>query len=93
MLVHSTGLEPKQVKAWFDNERKKADKRGETMFTRNKPTDMNDAARMWRAYKKDPEGYARALSSREISPRAGERQRAANDENEDEDNENGDEAK
>jgi hypothetical protein len=85
ILVHSTGLEPKQVKAWFDNERKKADKRGETMFTRNEPTDMNDAARMWRAYKKDPEGYVKALTSGEISPRTGQRQAV------EEDNEDGDE--
>jgi hypothetical protein len=90
ILVHSTGLEPKQVKAWFDNERKKANKKGEPMVTRNTPTDMNDAARMWRAFKKDPEGYARALTSGEISPGTGQRQRAANVENEDEDNENGD---
>jgi hypothetical protein len=82
-------LEPKQVKAWFDNERKKADKRGETMFTRNEPTDMNDAARMWRAYKKDPEGYVKALTSGEISPRTGQRQTVG--EHEDEDNEDGDE--
>jgi hypothetical protein len=65
-------LEPKQVKAWFDNERKKADKKGETIFTKNKPTDMKDAARVWRAYKKDPEGYERALTSGEISARTGQ---------------------
>ena len=40
---------------------------------------------MWRAYKKDPEGYVKALTSGEISPRTGQRQAV------EEDNEDGDE--
>jgi hypothetical protein len=71
------------VKQWFENERKKAFPKGERIFTRNESPDRNDAARMWRAYKKDPEGYVRALCSREISAVTGERQKGEDDEDED----------
>ncbi|KAG4438722.1 hypothetical protein IFR05_005802 [Cadophora sp. M221] len=51
----------KQVKQWFDNERKKVDAKGETLYTCNGPADPNAALRLARMYKKDPEFTVRGL--------------------------------
>ncbi|KAI1326440.1 hypothetical protein F5Y16DRAFT_400331 [Xylariaceae sp. FL0255] len=78
VLTYQTKLEPKQVKQWFDYKRAKLDKTGEVFFTRAPPAGLTPAnlatcaARMWRAYKRDPEGYAKELYMRRVSHYTGE---------------------
>ncbi|CAG8949197.1 hypothetical protein HYFRA_00004820 [Hymenoscyphus fraxineus] len=72
LLVHETGLQKAQVDSWFQAERKKAEKNGEDLWSRNRDNDPNAAAKMWRAYKRDPEGYVEGLTSGRIHPGTGE---------------------
>ncbi|KAI1763725.1 hypothetical protein GGR53DRAFT_353894 [Hypoxylon sp. FL1150] len=72
VLTYQTKLRPKQVRQWFDNRRKKYRNEGLPLITRNSAEqDMTAAARMWRAYKRDPEGYAKQLWLGTISVRTG----------------------
>lgn len=66
LLVHETGLQPKQIKSWFDSQRVQAIKRGEELWTANENNHYG-GTRMWRAYDKDPEGYVKLLTSGKIS--------------------------
>ncbi|CAG8982548.1 hypothetical protein HYALB_00002330 [Hymenoscyphus albidus] len=68
LLVHETGLQKAQVDSWFQAERKKAEKNGEDLWSRNRDNDPNAAAKMWRAYKRDPDGYVEGLTSGRIHP-------------------------
>lgn len=62
LLTYRTQLRPKQVKQWFDNRRKKYRTEGVPLPTRNSAEqDPAAAARMWRAYKRDPDEYAKQL--------------------------------
>lgn len=71
LLVYETGLSKAQVNAWFVNERKKAEKKGEDLTTRNHDNNSNAARKMWVAYTKDPEGYVKGLTSGRIHPATG----------------------
>ncbi|KUJ06667.1 uncharacterized protein LY89DRAFT_726342 [Mollisia scopiformis] len=84
LLVHESGLKPQQVKSWFDGQRQKASKKGELLTTRNRENDpdSNDSAKMWRAFKKDPGSYCKALCRGEISPVTGKAQEVELDEEE-----------
>ncbi|KAI0008647.1 hypothetical protein F4779DRAFT_426222 [Xylariaceae sp. FL0662B] len=61
LLTYQTGLQPKQVKSWFDNRRRRLARKGEYMFSMNFDQDPALAATMWRDYQKDPEAYAREI--------------------------------
>lgn len=73
--MHRTGLAQNQVKNWSENERKKADKRGDYVSERNngmRKGTSRAAVRMWREYKKDPERCYQQLASKEMSLVTGE---------------------
>lgn len=76
-LAFLSGLQVKQVKAWFENQRKKciedenylAVERPEFLGMRGQ--DTKDAAAMSRAYNRDPKEYARSLVMWERCVRTG----------------------
>ncbi|KAI0109439.1 hypothetical protein F4776DRAFT_400689 [Hypoxylon sp. NC0597] len=72
VLTYQTKLQPKQVKRWFDNQRKKYRNNGLFLSTRNvAQQDPACAARMWRAYNKNPSEYAKKLWLGTISASTG----------------------
>lgn len=72
VLTYQTKLRPKQVKQWFDNQRKKLRSYGLPLTTSNLvEQDAAAAARMWRAFKADPDDYAKQLWLGTISSRTG----------------------
>lgn len=56
-MAYKTGLEPRQIKAWFENKRGKED--AIYVEAGYKEVSKEEAARIWRAYKKDPVGYTK----------------------------------
>ncbi|XXH05812.1 hypothetical protein Hte_012250 [Hypoxylon texense] len=72
VLTYQTKLRPKQVKQWFDNRRKKHRCYGLPLVTNNLvEQDAAAAARMWRAFKANPDEYAKQLWLGTISSRTG----------------------
>ncbi|KAI0384577.1 hypothetical protein F5Y04DRAFT_248645 [Hypomontagnella monticulosa] len=62
LLTYQTGLEPKQVKQWFDYQRKKYRNDGILLVTRSaNQQNPVTAAKMWRAFKKAPAEYTKSL--------------------------------
>lgn len=76
-LAFLSGLQVKQVKSWFEYQRKKCYQDGDEMCLEPpeesgmKVQDTKDAAAMMRQYKKDPKEYARSLVMWERSVRTG----------------------
>lgn len=77
-LAFLSGLEVKQVKAWFENQRKKCAKDEEWMALQQpeifgmKGQDTKDAAAMMREYNKGPREYARSFVMWERCVRTGQ---------------------
>lgn len=76
-LAFLSGLQVKQVKAWFENQRRKYDEEGDELAVCPpeifglKGQDTKDAAAMTRKYNKDPKEYARSLIMWERCVRTG----------------------
>lgn len=61
-LCALTGLSRTQVVSWFDNKRKQFT----SLTTYQEPDTMQEAAKQWREYKKDPEGINARLVQEEV---------------------------
>lgn len=67
IVVHETGLTKSQVGNWFQYQREKIEKEGGELLSYNcldeetLATSGVRALKMWRNYKKDPEGYYQEL--------------------------------
>lgn len=76
-LAFLSGLQVKQVKAWFENQRRKYHEEGDDLAVSPpeifglKGQDTKDAAAMTRQYNKDPREYARSLIMWERCVRTG----------------------
>lgn len=77
-LAFLTGLQVKQVKSWFENQRKKC-VQDEDFLALHQPEifgmrgqDTKDAAAMIRQYNKDPKGYTKSLVMWERCVRTGQ---------------------
>ncbi|KAK0102022.1 hypothetical protein ONS95_001173 [Cadophora gregata] len=68
LFAHCTGLELKQVKQWFENERTQAVKNGEMLLTRNGDADAHATKKLIAMYKKDPSGTVKRLKKGKINP-------------------------
>lgn len=77
-LAFLTGLQVKQVKSWFENQRKKCVQDSDFLALHPpeifglRGQDTKDAAAMMRQYKKDNRGYARSLVMWERCVRTGQ---------------------
>lgn len=77
-LAFLSGLQVKQVKAWFENQRRKYDEEGDDLAVSPpeifglKGQDTKHAAAMTRQYNRDPREYARSLIMRERCVRTGQ---------------------
>lgn len=58
-----SGLSKTQVSSWFDNKRKQIPG---ILTTYQEPDSIQEAARQWREYKKDPEGINASLVQKEV---------------------------
>lgn len=60
-IAHDAGLSKKQVCGWFGRKRNQARARGEVEVGRGAVKDSSVSARMWFAYRFDPEGFVGKL--------------------------------
>lgn len=75
LLTYATGLLKKQVKVWFENQRKKGMKNVVKWNERGRnvsPQDQQAAKRMWKAYENAPESYVKEIFFGKICPRTGD---------------------
>lgn len=75
IISHQTGLEPKKVRNWFENQRARLPKTNKR--DSNKIMDQEKAKyaqKMWRDYKENPEEMVEGLLAGTINGATGERQ-------------------